>query len=112
MSPLLPTVLALLSVTQVAEAREYGAIQGRATDDAGLPLPNAEVVLYGTELAGERKAVTREDGTFRFELVPPGDYEMAIQFNGARVARAEVRVALQTTTNVDIPAHLGGVAEE
>ncbi len=112
MSPLLPSILALLTVTQVAEAREYGAIQGRVTDDAGLPLPNAEVILYGTELAGERKAVTREDGAFRFELVPPGDYEMAVQFNGARVARAEVRVALQTTTNVELPANLGAIAEE
>jgi hypothetical protein len=112
MSPLLPSVLALLAVTQVAEAREYGAIQGRVTDDGGLPLPNAEVILYGAELAGERKALTRDDGVFRFELVPPGDYDVAVQFNGARVARAEVRVALQTTTNVELRASLGAVSEE
>ena len=63
--------------------------------------------VVGPELAGERKAITRDDGVFRFELVPPGDYDVAVQFNGARVARAEVRVALQTTTNVELRASLG-----
>lgn len=112
MSPLLPSVLALLAVTTVAEARETGDIQGILTDQSGAPVPGAVLTLAGAELAGERTTTSRDDGTWRFDALPPGTYELTVRFKDAVLARALVRVALETTTNVPIPVNLGAVSEE
>ena len=112
MNPMMPTLLAMLATVQVAEARETGAIQGVVEDEDGLPVPNATVTLGGTELAGERTTTTRGDGSYRFDDIAPGRYELSVTLNEALLARAEVRVALQTTTSARITANMGGVSEE
>ncbi|MBX2803691.1 MAG: TonB-dependent receptor [Myxococcales bacterium] len=112
MNPLMPTMLAMLVPMQVAEARETGAIQGVVEDEDGLPVPNATVLLSGINLQGERTATTRDDGSYRFDGVNPGTYELSVTLNDALLARAEVRVALQTTTSARITANMGGVSEE
>lgn len=113
MHALFPSLLALLAnQIEVAYAAETGIIQGVVTDETDLPVPGAEVTLSGVDLAGERVVTTDANGNFRFGDLAPGVYELAVTFKGALVARAEVRVALNTTTNVPIPAKMGSVAEE
>lgn len=113
MNPLFPSLLSFLMMNvEIAQAAETGNIQGIVTDQTGVPVPGAEVVISGAELAGERRATTPEDGSFRFDGLSPGNYDLNVTFKGATVARAEVRVALSTTTNVPIPAKMGGVSEE
>lgn len=112
MSPLMPTLLTMIATVQVAEARETGAIQGVVEDEDGLAVPNATVVLSGVELAGEITTTTRADGSYRFDNIAPGSYEIAVTLNDALLARAEVRVALQTTTSARITAIMSGVSEE
>lgn len=113
MHALYPSLLALLAnQIEVAYAAEVGNIQGYVTDESGLPVPGAEVVLSGADLAGERQVTTSDEGGFRFGDLAPGTYELTVSFKGAMVARAEVRVSLGTTTNVPIPAKMGAVAEE
>lgn len=108
-----PSLFALLCATiEVAEAAETGNIQGEVVDEAGVPVGAAEVILSGPNLAGERRTQTNEDGTFRFVNLAPDVYEITVEFRGARIARAEVRVALNTTTAVPITAKMGGVSEE
>ena len=107
---LLPLAMALN--VESAYALESGNIQGTVEDETGVPVPGTEVVLSGAELAGERRMTTPEDGTFRFDQIPPGNYEITVLFNGATIARAQVRVALATTTTVPIPAKMGGVTDE
>jgi TonB-dependent Receptor Plug Domain/Carboxypeptidase regulatory-like domain/TonB dependent receptor len=111
MSPLVPIALLFANV-EVAYAIETGAIQGVVEDESGIPVPSAEIILSGVELAGERRVTTPESGVFRFDGLSPGVYDLTVLFKGATIARAEVRVALSTTTNARIPAKLGGIAEE
>lgn len=113
MNPFLPSLLvALVSTTQVAYALETGDITGYVTDETGLPIPGAELRLSGVELAGERIVTANDDGEFVMDGVSPGTYTLTVYFKGALVAKAEVRVALNTTTKVPIEAQLGVVAEE
>jgi len=111
-SPLLFPLAYLALDVEVAQAIETGNIQGSVVDETGVPVPGAEVSLQGSDVAGERKVTTPEDGTFRFDGLAPNDYTMVVTFKGAVIARAEVRVSLNTTTNVPIPAKMGGVSEE
>jgi len=111
-SPLLFPLAYLAVDIEVAQAIETGNIQGSVVDETGVPVPGAEISLEGSDVAGERKITTPEDGTFRFDGLAPNDYTLVVTFKGAVIARAEVRVSLNTTTNVPIPAKMGGVSEE
>jgi len=112
MSPFLFPLAYLAVDVQVAQAVETGSISGNVVDETGVPVPGAEVSLSGTQVAGERKVTTPEDGVFRFDGLAPNNYTLIVTFKGAVIARAEVRVSLNTTTNVPIPAKMGGVSEE
>lgn len=113
MNPLFPSLLSFLMLNvEVAQAIETGNIQGVVLDETEIEVPGAEVVLSGKDLAGERRMTTPQDGTFRFDGLSPGTYELNVTFKGATIARAEVTVNLSTTTNVRIPAKMGGVSEE
>jgi hypothetical protein len=111
-SPLFPVALLAAMSVESAYALESGNIQGYVEDETGAPIPGAEVVLGGAEMAGDRRMTTGADGEFRFDQIPPGNYEITVLFKGATVARAAVRVALSTTTTVPIPAKMGGISEE
>jgi hypothetical protein len=111
-SPFLFPIAYLALDVEVAHAIETGQIVGSVVDETGVPVPGAEVSLAGADVAGERKVTTPEDGSFRFDGLPPNTYQIVVTFKGAVIARAEVRVALNTTTNVPIPAKMGGVSEE
>jgi hypothetical protein len=113
MNPFLPSLfLALVSTTQVAYALETGGVVGYVVDEQGLPIPGAELRLSGVDLGGEKVIVANPDGEFTLDGLSPGTYQLAVYFKGALVAKAEVRVALNTTTKVPIEARLGTVSEE
>ncbi len=107
-SPFLSLLAVSSAFVQSAEARETGDVLGTVTDAEGLPVPGAVLVLSGVELAGERTTTASDDGTFRFTGLNPGEYEIAVTRNDALIARAVVRVALETTTYADIVTTLGG----
>lgn len=115
MRTLLPSLMLALTapmIAMVAEARETGNIHGEVVDEGGLPVPNATVTLSGRELAGERTATTDDDGTYRFDGLMPGQYDLTVSFDGAVVAKAVVSVSLETTTWASLPIKIGGTAAE
>ena len=99
-------VLAALTTTTAAEARETGSISGTVSDDSGIEVPGAVVVLSGVELAGERTVASREDGSFRFDGIAPGRYELVVLWKGTAIYKAEVAVVLGSNTPVRVSASL------
>ncbi|MEN0067835.1 MAG: TonB-dependent receptor [Myxococcota bacterium] len=97
-------IVAMLSNT--AYARDTGSIQGTVRDENRSPLEDAVVVLSGAELGGEITARTDERGRYRFDNVAPGEYDLRALFEELEVARARVRVALQTTTSANLQGSL------
>lgn len=53
-------------------------ISGRVTDEGGEPLPGANVMLAGTYLG----TVTGDNGEFKIERVPEGDYALRVSYVG------------------------------
>jgi iron complex outermembrane receptor protein len=101
------TTLVLSGVVQA----QAGRIAGTVTNDAGDPLPSAQVVVVGSGLYG----VTNEDGRYVIASVPPGTHAVRVMHLGHRYKLVEnVTVPAGGEARVDavltpIPASLGGV---
>ncbi|HEY8483223.1 MAG TPA: TonB-dependent receptor [Longimicrobiales bacterium] len=76
------------------EVQQPDTIQGQVTDREGNPLNGAEVVLV--ELG--RKAVTAQDGTFRFADVPHGRYTLSVRLPGYAPVVRQIEVAERTAS--------------
>jgi hypothetical protein len=89
-----------------------GRISGTVTDPQGAVVPNAEVVLTDTEGNELRRASTGDDGVYRFENVPAGDFSVGIFSPGFIYHRELVSMAEGSlkTSNVtlDIGQIMGG----
>ena len=103
------SVLFLLSCVAMAAAQTTGGIVGRVTDEGGGVLPGATVEARGPALQGSRLAVTDGTGTYRLNLLPPGDYTVTVTLQGfANESRSGVTVGLDkdTTLNATLRAAL------
>jgi hypothetical protein len=94
---LLPALL-LLSIGPVAAQETTGAIDGSVLAPAG---PVSDLVVVATSVATgvERRVLTGRDGTFRFPVLPLGEYAVAIDDpDFAPVSVRPVLVRLGRTT--------------
>jgi len=112
MSPLrrwlLPFALLVVFAATLA-AQTTGDIVGRVTDEAGGVLPGVAVEAKSPALQGSRTAVTDGTGTYRLNVLPPGDYIVTFTGQGfATEAKQGVTVGLDkdATLNVSLRAAL------
>ena len=89
---LIAAVFALFS--QPLWAQTGASLSGKVTLDTGDPMGGAAVALE--EL--KREVRTGEDGTYRFDNVPPGSYHVSVRAEGYSTRRTEVTVTDQGAT--------------
>jgi hypothetical protein len=99
-------LLLILAFTFTANAQEFrGLIAGKITDPNGAVVPGSKVEVKNTETGIVSTAVTGEDGTYNFPLLPPGKYQLTVtreNFNTAVRDGIEVRVADRLTLDVQL----------
>ena len=59
-----------------------GKIAGVVTDSSGAVLPNASVTVNSTALMVPRNTQTQPDGSYLFDLLPPGSYGLTASAKG------------------------------
>ncbi len=93
-------VTAMIPITAGAELAA-GRFVGLVTDESGAPIANAEVQIPSAFMG----ALTREDGRFRFDAVPPGLHRVEFSFLGraTRVETVEVASGLTSDATVRLP---------
>lgn len=87
-------------------SRETGSIRGVTADEEGNPLPGVAITVTGPSLMGKATDVTRQDGSFRIVLLPPGEYTLVAELQGFKTVRqeqVEVRLGLTVTINITMP---------
>ena len=94
--PVLLTTALLVAPLGVAHAERSGRIQGRVTAVAGGGVAAVKVAVR--ELA--RTRLTKADGGFAFEKVPPGSYSLSFTL-GDHSAQESVEVEAGVTTEVN-----------
>jgi len=102
--PLPSPVLALISVALIgslgagAAFAQTGTITGKVTDQSGVPLQFANVILLGVQLGGP----TNAQGVFTVIKVPVGAYTVRARMVGfAQLDRTGIKVDANKTTTVD-----------
>jgi hypothetical protein len=98
--------LLLLSLANVAYGQgAFATITGRALDPKGASVLNATVTATNTETGIVRTTSTTSDGLYRFDNLPPGVYDVAIDvagFNKAEAKGVKLQVGEQRDVNFNL----------
>ena len=90
----------------------YGSLVGNVTDASGAAVPGAEIVITQAETNLSRTQSANEAGIFAFSTVPGGVYTVQVSQEGfSTYSRADVTVAVNAVTRVDVSLEVGQVTE-
>ncbi|THU41672.1 SusC/RagA family TonB-linked outer membrane protein [Niastella caeni] len=80
-----------------------GGIRGRVTDETGAPIPNASIVLLGTD----KGTAADTKGEFVLMGVKPGDYRLQVSAIGFQTFIRNVSINDEAIVNVDVELQAG-----
>ena len=93
----------LLLVAAATGWAQDGVITGRVTDPSGGALPGVDVSLTSPALLGGRSAISDDQGSYRFALLPPGTYSVRFQLQGfGTVIREGITLTPGFTSSLNI----------
>ena len=75
-------LIAMLAPSLLAQSAGTGALTGVVTDPSGGTIGGATVVLTSVATNQTRTTTTGTDGSYKFTLLPPGDYRVRFTANG------------------------------
>src|ERR1700724_1346799 len=84
---LVSVVAFLLPAIVAAQVSVTGKITGVVTDPSGAGVPGVTVGVKSPALLLQRSTQTQSDGSYLFDLLPPGTYELAVAASGFRSFR-------------------------
>jgi len=87
--------------TASAQSTTTGAIQGSITDSkTGEKLAGVTVTVTSTSLQGAQTAITDENGFYKIDSLPPGEYLVTFYYLELTVERSGIGVGVNKTTPV------------
>lgn len=95
----------------LAQSLVSGEISGTITDASGAVVPNATVNLASTETGFNESTTTSAAGTFRFALVKPGSYTLAVTASGFNTVKRSVVSTTGQVSEFPIQLEVGGKTE-
>jgi hypothetical protein len=101
--------LSVLCLASGASAQTgQGVITGTVTDPSGASVPNAEVTITNAGTDVQQKTTTGTDGSYRFSLVPPGQYVVDVKApNFAQFRASGIVVEASQVVPLSIKLELG-----
>jgi hypothetical protein len=92
-------VLSIILAASASAQETTGRLEGRVVAEGGAPIGDAQIVVTGPTLQGERHVVTDAHGRFVVRSLPAGSYTADIRHLGSRPLRLQnVPVRLGSTT--------------
>lgn len=95
-----------------AQVSITGKITGVVSDSSGAVVPNATVKVTSPALMAPRTARTQSDGSYLFDLLPPGSYQVNVTANGFNtLERTGIAITAGFTATVNCKLQLGEVKQ-
>jgi hypothetical protein len=95
-----------------AQVSTTGKITGVVTDPTGAAVSNATVAVKGPALMADRTTLVQSDGSYLFDLLPPGTYELTASVSGFQTLRQTgIRIAAGFTATVNSKLQVGQVQQ-
>jgi|GEM_PF-2654924 len=88
------------------ELTQSGSLRGTVTSPDGAAIPGATVTIRNTNTLREQTVTTDESGGFRVVGLPPGPYEVIVEF--ASFAKKVVHVELSPEGVAPVSVQMGG----
>src|SRR5687768_1216671 len=107
------TAASVLTLVVAATAwAQDGVITGGVTDASGAVMPGVTASLTGTSVMGVRSAVSDDQGSYRFGLLPPGAYTLKFEIPGFNaVIREGIQLTAGFTSTLNMVMTVGAVSE-
>ena len=97
----------MMAMAQVfAQTTTTGDISGLVTDPTGAVVPNAAVTLKNVDTGSSQSATTSSLGTYRFALLPPGNYSVSASATGFQAITQRISVALGASATATLQLSL------
>ncbi|HWF84566.1 MAG TPA: TonB-dependent receptor [Vicinamibacterales bacterium] len=116
--PLFRSVAALAlacctTITVAAQSPARGVVvSGTVQDQTGAVLPGAAITLAPEDAAAPAPIVSDTAGTFRFERVGPGAYDLRVEFPGFTTNVTHIRVTARAPSALTIVMQIEGLSQE
>jgi len=104
-------VMGLFALQAIAQTVLTGDVVGTVTDQSKAVVSNATVTLTNTETGTLQRVTTNTTGLYRFSLLEPGNYQLAVEEQGFRRASLKVVVAVGAVTTANIQLEVGQTSE-
>lgn len=104
-------LISMLSSVAFAQALSAGTVAGVVLDPNNAVVPSADVTIANPVTGYTRSAVTNSDGTFRFDNVPPNNYQLSVSASGFGPANQSVAVRTSVPINLKLNLTVGEASE-
>ena len=95
-----------------AQVSTTGKIAGTVTDSSGAAVPNLAVSVKSSALLVPRTTRTEGDGSYLFDLLPPGTYELTVAATGFNTAkRTDIVLTAGFTATINLSLKVGDVSQ-
>jgi len=104
-------IISVLSSATLGQALSAGTVAGVVLDPNNAAVPNASVTIANSVTGFKRTMTTNTDGTFRFDNVPPNNYQLSVAASGFENATQNLSVRTSVPISLKIPLSVGGASE-
>ncbi|MFI5089024.1 MAG: TonB-dependent receptor domain-containing protein [Terriglobales bacterium] len=111
-SLVLPLFVLSFAAALLAQDASTGALRGTVTDASGARVAGAEVRVISAQTGVERIAATTQEGSFVFEMLPPGEYGVQVSAPAmAALRRYGIRVEVGGAVELALGLEVAGSRE-
>ena len=103
----LVAVILWLGTNAIFAQNTTGRISGTISDPNGAVVQGASVKVVNSDTNLSRETTSGADGSFAFQLLPPGKYKVSATAPNFKITEVEAIVNITQTTTVDVTLSIG-----
>src|ERR1700690_338902 len=105
--------LLLLAPLAFSQTSSTGALTGTVKDSSGAVVPNATVTAINLGTGQSRTTATSADGTYKFGLLTPGNYQLKFEAAGFNTTEVpSVTIVVTETAVFDQQLQVGAATQQ